>query len=931
MSSTLLKLIDEGDFPNLFVSHLGWNAPTLPAVEVSAGFANTYTLHEVASFHGMGVWVCGVIPDTETQRMIDSVIAGKTLERLIIYSDGSQQEWRWPRSSGRNRAGKPTLVPQHHLKGTPNSTLIERLETINIPMGSETTVPELLEKMRKAFDREAETASQQAARLMGGLYEKLEIAGMGEHESSIFLARILFLMFGDDTDMWKRNLFRNYLNNETSIDGRNLRLGLEMLFEVANIDSKQRGHDLPATLQSFPYINGGLFAEQLRIPDLNSDIRESLLESCRFDWAQISPAVFGSMFQTVKTQEARRELGEHYTSEENILKVIEPLFLDELHARLKKAWDSPNQLKKLQKLMSEMTFLDPACGCGNFLIVAYRELRALELEILKRLRDLSQGNQPVKGQQLSVDVTYELKVSISQFYGIEIEEWPARIAETAMFLVDHLANLQLAIEFGEKPERLPITTTATIKVGNALRIDWRGVCPIDYNTRIMGNPPFLGSLMLGTEQKADAKSVWGDNNRLGTVDYVTSWFVKAARLVNSFSCEAAFVSTNSITQGEQVGVLWKELLKNPVEICFAHQTFSWSNEAPDQAAVHVVIVGLRRISKEIVKLYTYDDIKGNPVEQVVESMNAYLIPGSMQFVSTRLVPISPGRVQMKFGSMPRDGGWLSKISSEEAGEIEMADPIAGQYLRPLIGARELINNDERWCLWLVDGTPKDVRSSPVLTHRLNQVKKMRSESKAASTRNMAATPGLFAQNGQPTTNYLAVPRVSSERRDYVPMAIFPPSVIASDALLTIADATTYTFGMLHSSAFNAWNKTVSGRLKSDTRISAEITYNNFPWPTPTDGQREIIETAAQGVLDARKRHPGSSLADLYDPLSMPPDLLKAHKSLDKAVLAAYGLAASATDTEILAELFKRYEALTKADQLPLPEKKTTRKRAAEKV
>jgi len=738
-------------------------------------------------------------------------------------------------------------------------------------------------------------------------------------------------MFGDDTDMWKRNHFRDYLESDTSTDGDNLRNGLESLFVAANTDTKQRAKDLPELLQSFPYINGGLFAEHIRIPDLNAEVRSSLLESCRFDWSQISPAVFGSMFQTVKSKDARRELGEHYTSEENILKVIEPLFLDELHAQLKKAWDSPKQLKKLKKLMSEMTFLDPACGCGNFLIVAYRELRALELEILKRLRDLSQENQHVKGQQLSVDVTYELEVSISQFYGIEIEEWPARIAETAMFLVDHLANLQLATEFGEKPERLPITTTATIKVGNALRIDWRDVCPIDDNTRIMGNPPFSGGTQMSAEAKADQLYVWGKTRGAGNLDFVSNWFKCAAEYMQGTKARAGLVSTNSVSQGVQPEIIWRVLDPMGMRIFFAHRTFAWSNSAPGEAAVHCVIIGFTADNTVAPRLWAYEKPQSpGTLSPDTTSINAYLVDGPNVLVGSRSFALQCDVQRMRKGSQPTDNGYLSKLSDAEAEAIRESDLIAARYLRPLIGAEELINGQKRWCLWLVNVSPADILNSDELRTRVAAVKQMRLESTKAMTQKDAATAWLFQEIRQPVTNYLAVPAHTSENRSYVPMVILDPETIAMNALLTIAVATTYTFGMLHSSVFNAWNKTVSGRIKSDTRISAEITYNNFPWPEPTDAQREAIDVASQVVMDARENHPDSTLADLYDPLAMPADLLKAHKTLDKAVLSAYGLPAGATDTQILAELFKRYEALTKADQLPLLGKKTPRKRAGKR-
>lgn len=911
MTDELLAAVDDARFSELFIRKLGWNSPTHGALRVDDGFGNTFEVNQVASYRGMGIWSCGSIPSLDSQRLIDSEVARKTLERLIIYTDGERQEWRWPRSTRRGKPGRPTLVPHRHTVGQPNPSLAERLRLIEIPADGQMTVPELLDLMREAFDREAETASKQAARLMGSLYEKLESAGMGEQESSIFLARMLFLMFGDDTGMWKKSLFHDFLAESTKADGSDLRQRLAEAFEAADTAVNLRRSELPKALGALPYINGGIFAEELRMPELDGAFRKALIEACRFDWGQISPAVFGSMFQTVKSKEARRHLGEHYTSEENILRTIEPLFLDELRERLEAAWDDRKALAKLHRDLGEMRFLDPACGCGNFLIVAYRELRALELALLIRQRDLAAQAGDRKAMQLAIDATQSLKVSIEQFYGIEIEAWPARIAETAMFLVDHQANLRMDHELGTAPTRLPLEVSPHILNANALTTDWGSLVPADESTYVFGNPPFLGSLMLSEEQKAAARYVWGDFKRLGTMDLVTNWFVLGARLAHRTGCQVAFVSTNSISQGEQVAALWDELGKSEVHISFAHQTFKWTNEAVGQAAVHVVIIGMSPKRPGVARLFTYPDPTGSPVELEVVAINPYLAPGDMVIVGTRLSPLNPGQTQMRFGSMPRDGGWLSKISPEEASGIRGTDPIAAKYLRRLVGADELINGTERWCLWLVDAEEADLGNSPELRRRLEKVREMRAQSKATSTRKWADRPGQFVQQAQPSTTYLAVPGVSSENRKYVPMAIYGPDVIASNALLTVSDAGLLAFGLLQSRAFSVWNATVSGRLGLSVRISAEITYHNFPYPPRLQEFQEAIEAGAQCVLDARMAHPDMSLAKLYDPALTPVDLLEAHRGLDAAVLAAYELEEDASESVILASLFARYSNLVR--------------------
>jgi hypothetical protein len=694
------------------------------------------------------------------------------------------------------------------------------------------------------------------------------------------------------------------VHDRTSDDASDLGAQLAMLFQVLNTPEAERPKNLDQTLVDFPYVNGGLFSENLRIAAFTADMRHALIKAMRFGWGGISPAVFGSLFQSVKSKELRRELGEHYTTETAIMRVIGPLFLDELKERLSSAKGSPQKLRNLRKELATYNFLDPACGCGNFLIVAYREMRRIELGILKQLRDLKEDS------QLSLDPTLGLQVSIAQFAGIEIEEWPAKVAETAMFLVDHQMNLELAEEFGQTPDRLPIKSMLNVRVANALRLDWRDVCTITDSTIIMGNPPFLGASMLSAEQQDDVDQVWGDLRGAGNLDYVTCWYKRAAEYVGQSMTRIAFVSTNSLSQGQQPPVMWPTLKDAGFDLDFAHRTFDWVSEAKGGAAVHVIILGFSRRPKLAQRpLYFYDELRGLPRLEMVRQINPYLVDAAWVTVSNQRRPLQPGVQIMEKGSQPTDSGLLSNISPADAARIREEDLLAARYLHRVIGAEELINGNERWCLWLDKANPADIRGSAELRRRVEGVRDFRLNSKKAKTREDAQTPHLFQERRQPEFTYLAVPSVSSESRRYVPMALVPPDVIATNLLLTIDNADLFTFGILHGRPFQVWNSTVSGRLKSDFRLSAEISYNNYPWPDVDAGARAAIEVAAQGVLAAREAHPGASLADLYGPLSMPADLTKAHHDLDKAVLTAYGLKPAATDAEVLGELFSRYEQL----------------------
>jgi type I restriction-modification system DNA methylase subunit len=773
-------------------------------------------------------------------------------------------------------------------------------------------------KKREFSGGDEEAANVKAAKLMGRLYEELSRNGYEGHDASILLVRLLFLMFGDDTGMWEKGLFAEFVDARTAPDGSDLGAQLAHLFQVLDKEETLRPAAIDELLARFPYVNGHLFAERIDIPAFDRRMRDELVTATEFDWGKISPAVFGSLFQAIKSKEARRELGEHYTTESAIMKAIGPLFLDELESAFIHAKDNKNRLEALHERLAGIRVLDPACGCGNFLVVAYRQLRRLELSVLKRLRELS-GE-----RQLYLDVDSLSRVRISQFFGIEIEEWPARIAETAMFLVDQQANQELALAFGRAPDRLPIKIAPVIHMGNALRVPWDTVMPFDTDSFIVGNPPFGGTWLLNDAQKEDLNHVWDGVRGGGNMDFVSCWHAIASRHIKTSGVKVAFVSTNSITQGQQAPVLGAEFAKHGVEIDFAHQTFAWSSEAPGQAAVHCVIVGFsRRGAGKKKTLFRYPNIKGEPLSSSATNINIYLNDAPDVLVTNRSAPLQIGTQLMLKGSQPTDNGYLSDISTKEAEEIRISDAVAAKYLRRLIGAQELINGEERWCLWLVDAEPGDIRASPELMRRVGEVRAMRMASKKQTTKDDAATPHLFQENRQPQTLYLAVPCHSSETRHYVPMALMGPEVIATNALLTVSNASVYSFAILQSSVFMAWNSAVSGRLESRFRISAEITYNNFPWPEEPANKTQI-EAAAQAVIDTRNNHPGATLADLYDPLAMPRDLVEAHQQLDREVLIAYGLKASATESEILSNLFTRYSAIT-ADLFTEPKPKRSRK------
>ena len=792
----------------------------------------------------------------------------------------------------------------------------KRFRILEILAGTshEFTLPELpsnLERLSAIFGNKGVgstaveiTADAKAANLMANLFIEFEKAGYTGHETSVFLVRVLFLLFAEDTRMMRKTMFTTYVSSSPT-NGSGLGAMLQELFLVLNTEKSKRASTLSPEINEFPYVNGGLFAETISNFSFTPQMRQALLDSCAYDWSGISPAIFGSLFQSVRDAETRRTMGEHFTSEQNIMKVIGDLFLNDLTKKMISAWDSPTQLRKFHNELGEYNFFDPACGSGNFLVVSLRHMRAIELRVLARLQELD-GT-----AQSQLDGTWGQKVGLHQFHGIEIDEWSASIARVALHLADHQSNLIWEEIIGTAPNRLPLTETANILNDNALRVDWSKHVPLGQTTFIMGNPPFFGARLQTPDQKSDTKHVWGKTKGVGELDFVSNWYALAAKQIQVHGGQAAFVSTNSITQGEQPGIIWSVLIPMGIKIAFAHRTFAWANDAKGQAAVHCVILGITKNPPKKRRLWSYSDIKGQPTLEEVSNINAFLLNAADVVITNRTSPLSLETPRMDRGSMPNDGGFLSDISADEADRISKSDVLAAKYLRRLIGARELIHNEARYCLWLEGANPSDLRSSGELAKRVQAVRALRSNSKREATQKLAGRPAEFAEIRQPRSSYLAVPVVSSEDRDYLQIAVMPEEVVANDRLAVIQHKSLETFAIMVSRVFTVWNKAVSGRLESRLNLSVTITYNNFPFPKTSAAEGEKLDHCAQGVLEARAKFQENSLADLYDSNSMPPVLRQAHEKLDAVTLQIFGLKTSSTDEEILVVLFERHAAATK--------------------
>lgn len=760
------------------------------------------------------------------------------------------------------------------------------------------------------LEREEAQVNQEATKRIAGVNKAITQKIGKTKDTGIFLARILFCLFSEDTNIFKLKQFETFLRENTN--GDNLKEQLNHLFEALNTPVNLRKSGTLAYINEFPYVNGGLFSNNLSsVNNLDNTIREAILFCCAFDWSLISPVIFGALFQSLIIE--RREMGAHYTSERNILRVIKPLVLDSLYEEFDKVKDDLKQLNKFREKVNQLVFLDPACGCGNFLVVTYKELRLLDIEIIKQINKIT--------KQLSTDVNSLVNIKLDHFYGYEIDQTSCMIAEIAMWLTEHQLNQNL-LQFGVSVPTIPLIDSAVIKCCNALEIEWesnskfsRGIGNsqgfFDY---IIGNPPFIGKAYQTKEQKKDINKVLKGVKGAGVLDYVTCWYIKSAQYIKqSPKTRGALVSTNSIAQGEQTGILWNELFKKyNLKIQFAHQTFKWGNDAiedVDQASVHCIIIGFGNSNLKDKFIYEYDDIHGDPKVIKVKNINPYLIQGSDTVILKRRKPLC-NVPHITYGNMPNDGGYLL-LKNVEKEKIIKTEPNTAKWIRPLISANEYLNGKKRWCFWLLESQPKERLESTEIFKRISEVRKIREKSTRIVTKKMALTPWLFGEIRQPKSSYLLIPRTTSENRKYIPISIFEKENIANDSCVLIGNANLYHFGVLTSSMHMTWVKFVCGRLKSDYRYSNEIVYNNFPWPINVSKKmQDLIIDAVNNLLQIRSHYfkNGNSLADLYNKDSnMPVDLRKAHNIIDKLVDKCYNDTSFITEFKRLQFLFDQYD------------------------
>ena len=765
---------------------------------------------------------------------------------------------------------------------------------------------------RRMF-RDQDPVNIAAAELVGRLHDALRETRYSGHDLERFLVRVTFCLFADDTGVFERNIFLNLITERTSEDGANTGQWLGQLFEVLDTPEADRSSVLDEDLDRFPYVNGGLFEGQVRVTSFNANMRNLLLEACWFNWSNISPATFGALFQSVIDPDKRRADGAHYTTEANIMKVIGPLFMDGLQEefqRLRSRRDSRRavELKRFQQRLGTLSFFDPACGCGNFLVIAYRELRRLEIEVLREIRAATGQS----GQQ-ALDVQLMSHVDVDQFYGIELGEFPARIAETALWMMDHIMNTQLSLEFGQTYTRIPLETSPRIICGDALETDWAAVLPPDQCSYVFGNPPFSGSKIQKSHRRGQVKQLFGGGR--GTLDYVTAWFAKAGEyLQGNRSVRIGFVATNSITQGEQPGQLWPVLFdRYSLEISFAHRTFAWGSDARGKAHVHVVIIGLDHSdhAPKQKRLFDYPDINGQPDESSTTAISPYLVDAAHMddphvTVRKEYNPIN-GMSRLRVGSKPIDGGIYILNANQRAAFLD-SEPEAEPFLRPYIGGREYLHNVERWILVLHDAAPDQLARLPQVKERISRVRSYRLARKSAPTRKLADTPTRYHVNVLPTGPYLVVPESSSERREYIPIGWLEPPTIPSNLVKVLTDASLADFALLTSTMHMEWMRRIGGRIKSDYRYSVGVVYNTFPTPPGyhTKDTQAKLEPVAQAVVDARAVWPHSTLANLYDPDLMPPNLRRAHQSLDRTVDRLYSRTRFTTQSQRIQHLLTLY-------------------------
>lgn len=791
-------------------------------------------------------------------------------------------------------------------------------------------LPQNVEKLgfiigvQKRSFQDQDPVNIEASELMGRVHDALEESGYDGHDLEQFLVRLLFCLFADDTGIFEpRGIFETLIKDRTTEDGSDLGQWISQLFDVLNAPEADRYKTLDEDLVAFPYINGDLFRDRLPIPAFDAEMRQVLIEACEFSWDAISPAIFGSLFQSVMDKEERRSQGAHYTTEKNIMKLIGPLFLDDLRLQFERIKARKTQRLKLlaefHEKLAKLTFFDPACGCGNFLIISYRELRQLELEVLIAMR---------RDQQLTLDATALSKVDVDQFYGIEIGEFPARIAEVAMWMMDHIMNNRLSLEFGQTYVRIPLRKSPHIVFGDALEASWNDVLEPSECSFVLGNPPFVGAKYQSDEQREQVRRIAALGKSGGTLDYVTAWFLKAGEYVQSSDARIGFVSTNSITQGEQVAQLWPLLFhKHNLEIAFAHRTFAWGSDARGKAHVHVVIIGLAKqvdAPKEK-RLFSYEDINGEPSESTHDALTAYLFDASglknRHLVVTEISKPLNGLPKLIIGSKPIDGGYFI-LSPDEKDELESAYPDVAKYVHPYVGSREFLQGGQRFILYLGEASPNDIKNIPPLKEVIANVRNYRlgnipAKGKAPdkikkpgmSSLQLADTPRKFHVTVVPEEAFLVIPKVSSERRHYVPIGYMEPPTIASDLVFVLKEADKATFALLTSAMHMGWMRHFAGRLKSDYRYAIGLVYNTFPLPPKLPDESKLAPFV-DAVLDARAAHPDTTLADLYDPDLMPEALRKAHAALDRAVDKLYRSKPFTSERERVEHLFGLYETMT---------------------
>lgn len=770
------------------------------------------------------------------------------------------------------------------------ANLVDNIDLFNFISGYE----------RVIYEKE-DPVNIKAAELMGKLHDSLKDNGYVGHNLEVLLVRLMFCLFADDTLIFEKDSFHIFIEKKTGIDGSNAGAQLNYLFEVLNTSEVRRQKNLDEELNRFPYIDGELFEEKIATPSFDSDTRKILLECCHFDWSKVSPPIFGSLFQSVMDPEQRHDLGGHYTSEKNILKVIKPLFLDGLKNEFESHKNNKRYLTDLLGKIGEIRILDPACGCGNFLMISYRELRRLQIAIRKRIMGLED-----EISQKRLNIEFKEDLNVDSMYGIEILEFPALIAKVGLWLMDHLVNTELSKEMGQYYTRLPLQKTAKIAVGNALRMDWNQVVPINELSYITGNPPFISKQDRNSEQQEDMRIVCKNIKDFGLLDYVSCWYVKSIQYIKNTNIKVGFVSTNSITQGEQVGVLGEYLTNiEKINIIFAHRTFKWTSDARGKASVHVVIIGFAVCEVKEKFIYEYDKPDSEPGKIKANSINFYLIDYKNIYVFNRSRPICKVP-EISFGSMPNDDGNFLFTEEEKTAFIKL-EPEAKKFIKPLISAKEFLHNEKRWCLWLKDVSPSEWNKLKFVKERVLKVKEYRLKSKREATRKLSQYPYLFGEDRQPDSDYILIPRVSSENRKYIPIAFFDKNSIVGDTCLCVPNARLYHFGILTSEMHMAWMRQVCGRMKSDYRYSNNLVYNNFPWPDEPGKQKiDKIEECTKGIIKIRKEF-NSSLADLYNPLTMPKKLIDTHKKLDKAVDSCYGSKSFKSDLERLKFLFDLYD------------------------